>query len=217
MTGSSGFDFSIGPFPVRVHWSFFLITVLIGLDMRNPILTVSWVLIVFVSILVHELGHAAVAESYGMVPSIMLYSMGGMTIPLHSKRLTHFQEIVLSLAGPFAGLALGGLVYLGSLFLPSVSGVVLSIVSQLLWVNVGWGILNLIPMLPLDGGHVMRSLWQWLRRTYDERLPLKISIGVGIAVAVAALMLGQIFGALLAVWFTYNNFTTLRGGRTIIY
>lgn len=185
--------------------------------MRNPILTVSWVLIVFVSILVHELGHAAVAESYGMVPSIMLYSMGGMTIPLHSKKLTHLQEIVLSLAGPFAGLTLGGLVYVGSLFLPVTSGVVGVIVAQLLWVNVGWGLLNLVPMLPLDGGHVMRSLWQWFRRTYDESMPLKISIGVGIAAAAAALFFGQIFAAMLAAWFTYNNFTALRGGRTIVY
>jgi len=215
--GSAGIDFSIGPFPVRIHWSFVLVTVLIGLDMRNPLLTVSWLLIVFVSILLHELGHALVAERYGMVPSIMLYSMGGMTIPLHNKRLTHLQEIILSLAGPLAGLTLGGLVFVGMIFLPETSSLVDAIVGQLLWVNLGWGLLNLLPMLPLDGGHVMRSLYQWLRRTYDERMPLKISIGVGVVLILAALLLGQFFGALLAFYFTFSNFNALRGGPNLVY
>lgn len=218
MDTSRSLDFTIGSFPVRVHLSFLLVTVLIGFNLNNLFLTLSWVLVVFVSILVHELGHALVAEYYGMFPIIQLYSMGGLTIPGRSRKLTHLQEILLSLAGPVAGFLLGLLVYLGArLLTPAAPELVFQILSQLLWVNIGWGVLNLLPMLPLDGGHVMRNLWQWFRRNSDERTPLIISIGVGVLVIIAALVFGQIFGAMLGFFFTFNNFMALRSGRTMIY
>jgi Zn-dependent protease len=218
MDTSRSLDFTIGPFPVRVHLSFLLVTVLIGFNVNNLFLTLTWVLVVFVSILVHELGHALVAEYYQMFPIIQLYSMGGLTIPGRSRRLTHLQEILLSLAGPLAGFILCGLVYLAVRLVGStVPNLVYQIMGQLLWVNIGWGVLNLIPMLPLDGGQVMRNLWQWFRRSYDERTPLMISIGVGVLVIIAALLLGQIFGAMLGFFFTFNNFMALRSGRTMIY
>jgi Zn-dependent protease len=218
MDTSRSLDFTIGPFPVRVHLSFLLVTLLIGFNVSNLFLTLTWVLVVFFSILVHELGHALVAEYYGMFPIIQLYSMGGLTIPGRSRKLTHLQEILLSLAGPTAGFLLGLLVFLaGQLLGTSAPVLVYQILSQLLWVNIGWGILNLIPMLPLDGGQVMRNLWQWFRRSTDERTPLIISIGVGVLVIIAALVFGQIYGALLGFFFTFNNFMALRSGRNMIF
>ncbi len=218
MDSSRSLEFSIGQFPVRVHYSFFLITLLIGFNVNNLLLTLSWVIIVFFSVLLHELGHALVAEKYGLFPFIQLYSMGGLTIPSRRLQLTHLQEIILSLAGPFAGFLLGGLVYLAARFLsPFTPVIVFQILSQVLWVNIGWGVLNLLPILPLDGGQVMRNLWQWFRHSYDERTPLIISIAVGGVMALVALVLGQIFGALLAFYLTFNNYMTLRNGRTLIF
>ena len=218
MRNSASLDFSIGSFPVRVHWSFLLVAVLMGFTyLSTPILLLSWVAIVLVSVLVHELGHAVAAEHYGMFPSIMLYSMGGMTIHGRSKSLTYLQEILLSLAGPFAGFALGGVVYLLAHFLTFIPYLGLVILSQLLWVNIGWGIINLVPMLPLDGGNVMRSLWHWLFRPYDERTPLLISIVIGVLLVIAGLILSQTFLAILAFYITLNNFQALRGGPTMVY
>jgi Zn-dependent protease len=216
MSGSPGFDFAIGPFPVRVQWIFLIVAVGMGLVYNDPFLILSWVVIVFVSVLAHELGHAMVAESYGMVPSITLHTMGGMMIPLRNKHLTHLQEILLSLAGPFMGLAIGGVVYLLVLFVPGlpIYGYAGSVISQLLFVNIGWSIFNLLPLLPMDGGHVMRSLWQWLRRTNDESMPLKISIGVGILVVLAAASQRQFFAAILIGYLTYNNYLALTNRRS---
>lgn len=212
-------DFSIGPFPVRVHWSFFLIAVLMGFQyiQVSPVLLISWVVIVFVSVLIHELGHAVVAESYGMFPSILLHSMGGITRNSRSKALSYPQEILLSLAGPFAGFAVGGIVYGLTRMVPIQSVWIYMIVSQLIWVNIGWGILNLIPMIPLDGGNVMRSLWHWFVRPYDERTPLMISIGFGIVTIIVALILRQTFLALLAFYFTLDSFQRLRGGPSVVF
>jgi stage IV sporulation protein FB len=213
----SSLDFSIGPFPVRVHWSFLLIALLIGMNVSNLLYTISWVLVVFVSVLVHELGHAVVAERYGLFPSIQLHSMGGLTIFSRTSRLTHLQEIILSLAGPVFGFILGGLIFALTLTLSNVPLFLRYVLGQMLWVNIGWGVINLVPMLPLDGGQVMRSLWQWVRNPFDERTPLLISIAVGVLAVAAGLWFRQTWLAILAAWFTYNNYTRLQGGRPVVY
>jgi membrane-associated protease RseP (regulator of RpoE activity) len=87
------------------------------------------------------------------------------------------------------------------------------IVNQLLWVNIGWGIFNLIPILPLDGGSIMRNLYHWLRSPYDDRTPYIISIVFGIiTVLIAVFVLRQLYIALLMGLLTYNNYTALRRG-----
>ena len=213
----SSLDFSIGRFPVRVHWSFLLIALLIGLNVTNLLSTLTWVVVVFVSVLVHELGHAVVAERYGLFPSIQLHSMGGLTIFSRSRRLSHLQDILLSLAGPVFGFALGGLVFALTLTLTNPPVFLRYVLGQMLWVNIGWGVINLVPMLPLDGGQVMRSVWQWVRNSADERTPLLISIAVGVLAVAAGLWFRQLWLAILAAWFTYNNFVRLQGGRPAVY
>jgi Zn-dependent protease len=215
-----GLDFSIGPFAVQVQISFWLSTLLLGINsyLYEPTLIFTWILVVFFSILLHELGHAVVAQAYKLDPVIQLYWMGGMTIPTRSRRIKPWQDILLSLAGPFFGFVLGGLLFVGSFFLPwSTPEIVYQIFDQLLWVNIGWGVINLIPMLPLDGGRIMRSLWQWIRHSSDDIVPLKVSIGVGVLVGLAALFLQEQFIMLFALFFAFNNFMTLRNGRGISF
>ena len=71
--------FRIFGFPVRVHPLFWVVTVLLGLQGRaDPFETLVWVGVVFVSILVHELGHATLERTFGGHPWITLYSFGGL-------------------------------------------------------------------------------------------------------------------------------------------
>lgn len=213
MSAVPGFSFQVFNFPVNVRWSFFLFTVLIGLSYNNLVLLLFWVVVVFVSILIHELGHAIVSNNYGRDPAIELREMGGLTYARRYSLLSYPQEIFISFAGPLAGFIVGGIVYALDHFLGPFGNPYLgALVSMVIWVNIGWGVINLVPILPLDGGSIMRNLYHWLRNPYDERVPLIISIFFGVLFCVAALLLQQLFLALLVGWLTFNNFMALRGG-----
>ena len=213
MNLGSGWQFRLFKFPVRVHVSFWIVSALLGLSISNPLFTIMWVAVVFVSVLIHEMGHAIASQSLDMEPEILLYAMGGLTISRRTRILSYPQEILISLAGPFAGFLTGTLIYLLGRVLPVQSSTWLfNLYFQLLWVNIGWGIINLIPMLPLDGGNVMQSLVHWFKSPYDSQTPLIISIAVGIIAIVASLIfLRSLYIALLAAWFTYNNYMALQG------
>ena len=109
--------FSIGEIPVRVHPLFWLIALLLGSS--GDLLTIPvWIVVVFISILIHELGHALAFRFYGIRSQIVLHAMGGLTIPEStpwgtgwaSVSLNPRQQIIISLAGPFAGFSFAVLI-----------------------------------------------------------------------------------------------------------
>lgn len=147
-------SFRLGNIPVRVHLVFFFMALMLGGGRPGPGL-VSWVVIVFVSVLLHELGHALVGRAFGLAPEIDLHGMGGLTSWTSGPRLGPFPFILISLAGPLTGIVLGAIVWALAVRTPSLSPMAAVVADQFVSVNVYWGILNLIPMLPLDGGNVM--------------------------------------------------------------
>ncbi len=112
MISLPGWQFRLFHYPVRVHLSFFLIALLLGLNSGNLLYVLLWVVIVFVSILLHELGHALVSDYFGRSPSIELLWSGGLTISSRYGLLSYPKEILISFAGPLAGFLLGGLILL---------------------------------------------------------------------------------------------------------
>lgn len=225
------FTFQIFGIPVRVDLYFFLMALILGSSRRNIGLIAIWVAVVFVSVLIHELGHALVSRKYGHTPWIELYTGGGLThgVERASRSVLYWRDLkitrydpfvenlAISLAGPAAGFIVGGIVWMGSQGLEGLhaSLYLWVLVRDLIWVNIGWGILNLIPMLPLDGGNIMQTIIQKLRNDDDERLPLQISIGVGVMVAALALLNGFVWGVMLCAWFIYQNYQRLQ--HTSIY
>jgi Zn-dependent protease len=92
---------------------------------------------------------------------------------------------------------------------PDASFVVRVAVHDLLWVNFGWGFLNLLPILPLDGGNVVRSVLHAVRRRPDERLALLISITCAGLACLAAFNYGLVWAAMIAALITFNNYQAL--------
>ncbi|MEQ9408840.1 MAG: site-2 protease family protein [Fuerstiella sp.] len=191
--GETEFDlrFRFFGIPVRVHPFFWLMAAfVVWRSTPDPRLKFLGVICVFVSILVHEMGHALTLRRYGYPSEIVLYAMGGYATSTH---LSTWRNVLMSAAGPAAGFLLYGLIRLLISFLIGYSPDVLQndatmyCLSLLLWINLWWGVLNLVPCLPLDGGRIMEALvLRYVRRRSRERV-LQISILASGAVAVWAL------------------------------
>jgi Zn-dependent protease len=204
-------SFRLGKIPVRIQPSFFLIAVLFGLIGTDLRILVAWVAIVLVSVLLHELGHAGMGLAFGLSPSIELHTMGGTTSWSGGPALSTTKRIAISLAGPFAGFGVAAIVRyaLGpGLFPPTPLGAF--IYDNLLFVNFGWGVLNLLPMLPLDGGNVMTQLLNALTGGRGERPARIVSIAVASLAVAVALAFQYWWGGLLAVSFIATNVRGLR-------
>lgn len=179
-----------------------------GQDMtRLPV----WAAIVFVSVLLHELGHALMGKRFGLTPRIELHGMGGTTSWTAGRDVGHARGIAISLAGPFAGFILGGLVLLVRRHVPGAEGALGKYaVQQLLWVNIGWGIINLAPMLPLDGGNVMRGFLQIATGGKGERAARYVSIAIAGLLGIYALLTSWLWLGILAAYFAFFNVQALR-------
>ncbi|MBY0457246.1 MAG: site-2 protease family protein [Gemmataceae bacterium] len=186
--GQTPYDlrFRVLGFPVRVHPWFWLANALMGswvLEALGAHFLLVWVAVVFVSILVHELGHALAFRRYGSDAEIVLYAFGGLAIPwshVHGR----WRRVAVSLAGPFAGFILCGLVY-GSneafeWAAPGTERLLQYAYHSLIWVNLVWGLMNLLPIWPLDGGQVSREVCGRVWSLRGKRISLQISFGTAL-------------------------------------
>ena len=210
--------FRLGSIPVEVHFQHLLFSLLFAwlaqsatwgapgrwphpalLDPAHPdhartqvLYVLVWVALIFVSVLVHELGHAVVSRAFGYQPRIHLLGMGGHTqvgaeevhpgvdIPWH-------RDVLLTLAGPGFGLMLAGLSALGLRAVGDHSEVARYVFAAGSLANVIWAVLNLVPIVPLDGGRVARVLLTRLLGERAGQLSAKVLsvtvIGAGVAFA----------------------------------
>lgn len=199
--------------PVRIDPSFFILAVFLGWGGSRPLMSVVlWVVIVLVSVLLHEMGHAMAFRAFGYRSRIQLFAMGGLTAPETTQPLLPGRDVVVSLAGPAVGILIGGTV----LALNRSGGLELTgllerqAAADVIFVNLGWGILNLAPMLPLDGGRVMSSLLDLLTHGRGHRAALGVSVATAAVGGLVALKLGQPFLLLLLFFLGANSFNALR-------
>jgi Zn-dependent protease len=197
--------FRLGSIPIQVQPSFFVASAMLG--WRGETVEVAiWVIVCFVSILVHEMGHALVIARFGGTPSVLLYPGGGLTYGDKSK--TPGRRIFVSLAGPAAGFVLAGAVFaLARLHPPH--GMQRIVYADLMWVNLSWGLFNLVPMLPLDGGNTFESLVA-LRWPARARIVAEVVSAVCCAaIAVTALAMGRMVLAVMALYWGGSVFRAL--------
>ena len=207
----------IGSIPVRVRLPFLFLALVLGARLERPDLVAIWVAIVFVSVLVHELGHALVGRLFGLVPQIELHGMGGTTswVQAPEREIGHLRSIAISLAGPFAGFAIAGLLVLSARlgFQPK-APVALIALDLAFQVNCWWGVFNLAPMLPLDGGNVMRSALNGLTKGRGEKPARAISIVTGALFIAWAVLSAQLWLGALGAFFTWANIQAFRQADT---
>jgi Zn-dependent protease len=176
---------------------------------------------IFISVLVHELGHAFVFRHIFSVESdIMLHGMGGVTIPLRPLRRYYgakgmLCKVFLSAAGCLAGFVLAAGAY-GLLMTINVQqngfgllNIVQNFLSWTMIISIVWGIFNLLPIYPLDGGQIFREIFLFFSPRKGLANSLVISmVTAGICVALCV-SYQRFFIALLAGFLAYQNYLEL--------
>lgn len=213
-----GWRFKLFGIPVRVHPFFLLIGLVLSQQARPPAGMDSlaaiaiWLAVVFTGVLAHELGHALVGRSFGLTPNIELHGMGGLTWWSRGREVSALKSILISVAGPAVGIAIGAaaLAYANVVPVDGVSGFFLEIV---VWVNLGWGVLNLIPILPLDGGNIMASVLEVIAKDRGRKLARygSMFLSAGLAALVLALSGGKSWWTIgILALFAFQNYRALK-------
>jgi len=205
--------FRVLGFPVHVDWSFVLFVGLLGWQPGiTPERLVIWLVLAFVAVLAHELGHAVAARMIGAQPSIALVALGGVTTYVPPRQLSRLSSLGIALAGPAVGLILGGaLVVVGRTVEVEHGSLVEYTLLMAIFTTLGWSVLNLLPIVPLDGGQAMRELLPGDPATRARRASI-VSIVLAVALAfviVANPAWGQ-FALILVAFFVLVNVLALR-------
>ncbi len=180
-----------------------------------------WIACVFVSILIHEFGHVMAGRLFGSDGHIVLYGMGGLAIG-SSGLDRRWQRIVVYAAGPGAGFLLLGVIWGGV----KLSGVgekglpdwAVAAYDSMVWINLAWGLVNLLPVYPLDGGQISRDVCSGLWHDRGVRISLGLSALVAALIAAHALAMELSKGyvermiGLVAAWGSWSVYLLYVGG-----
>lgn len=204
-------QFQLLGIPVRVHPLFWLFTALMGYDANDPAGTLLWVGCVFVSILVHEFGHGLMGRAFGERPQIALYAMGGLCSS--DRERTPAQSLAVLICGPGAGFLLYGLLLLAG---PAIERAfpenhrVGQALDMLAYINLYWGLVNLLPVYPLDGGQIAGVLLTRANRRDGMRWMHLLGIATGTLVALYLYQQQQKYAVFLFGYLAFLNFQALQ-------
>jgi Zn-dependent protease len=199
--------FSILGIPIRIEPWFWITMAFIGggLGASSSIdimLVLVFMFAGFLSILIHELGHAVMIRKYGLPTSITLQAFGGYAA-YPAGRLSRKQSFLVTAAGPGVQLVFGILLivlarYLsipdGSLFYP--------FLRDLIWVSIAWSILNCLPVYPMDGGQMLAAVLGPKKQRYVHLISSIVALVIGLA---GYFFLGTILLPIFMALFAWQN------------
>ncbi len=228
-------QFTLLGIPIRVHPFFWLVGIVLGARSPGARELLSWVVALFVSILFHELGHALVMRAYGFRPWITLYGMGGLASynPSEgsgSKGTQPVGQILIAFAGPGAGFLLAAIVVAGIILSGHQiqfqlggpmglqigmgligSEILTGLIFQILFISTIWGMVNLLPIYPLDGGQIAREILTAVDPSKGIQQSLILSMIAAAAMALLGLVrMGEPFIALMFGYLAYTSYATLQ-------
>lgn len=208
-------DFRLFGIPVRIHLWFWMMALFLGASASQE----SWaqlaigVAVIFQGILMHELGHAFVGRAYGRTPHIELVALGGVTWWKQGEPLSPKRSVLVSVAGPAVGIAIGGLALLLRGLYPIGHPIVAFAIDWIIWVNLGWGVLNLLPMLPLDGGNITASLIEMAVPGRGRLFACYVSFAVIGGLVVLMGTMQETFAVILLLFFGFSTYQVFMAER----
>jgi len=194
-----------GKIPITIHPIFFLVAGIIGfLSSQTLAGTALWILIIMVSIIIHELGHAMTAIAFGQQAKIELVGFGGLTHH-NGKELKPWQSFLVVLNGPMAGFALCGAAYAVYQFFPQ-QGAVHYALAITVFINLFWTVVNLLPIQPLDGGKLLGIVLEKILGPRGVRLSYLVSIILAMGFAFLFFLLGLVIAGAIFFLFAFESY-----------
>jgi Zn-dependent protease len=179
-------NFSLFGIPISIQPWFWLTMALIGGGFSansslGLILVAVFVVAGFISILVHELGHALLIRKYGLPTSITLVAFGGYaTYP--PGVLSRKQSFLVSAAGPALQFAMGiALIFLARFLTIPAESLLNALIFDLTAISIIWAIFNCLPIYPMDGGQMLAAILGPKRKNFVYLTSTLCAIGIGVA------------------------------------
>jgi membrane-associated protease RseP (regulator of RpoE activity) len=206
--------FSLFGIPVQVQpWFWLTMAILGGGDSANTrdalLRLVLFALAGFISIVVHELGHALTGRAFGARSAITLQAFGGYA-EFSGAYFTRPQHFLVTAAGPFVQILLGVAIILVIPDLWHLKSDAGYFWSRLAWISIAWAVLNLLPVMPLDGGQMLNALLG------PARLRITLTISIITALGTAWLIFaktGSLLFPLFMGLFAFQAWKALREQR----
>ncbi len=203
-----------GRIPISIHPFFWVTALLIGFlsSHGSPVGALIWVGVILVSVLIHEFGHATTALFFGLKPRIDLVALGGLTTH-QGEKLPLWKQFFIVLNGPLFGFMLFLLSW-GLLKLPMAS-TLQGVLTLFLWINLVWTVLNLVPVLPLDGGQLLRIVLEGIFGAKGFGYSLVVGMIVSFGLSIAFFILRNFLVGALFFLFAFQSFDLYRRMRRL--
>jgi stage IV sporulation protein FB len=199
-----------GRIPVSIHPLFWLIAFFIGwmwsFNLSQALLCVA---VILGSVLFHEFGHAMTAQQFGQKTRIELAAFGGFTYR-EGRKLKLWEEFLVVLNGPVAGFLLFLASYLIFRAFKPENQTIAFILSFTFRANLFWTIINLVPVLPLDGGHLMSIMLEAIFGFKGVKIAILAGIIIAVLISIFFFVLGFFLIGALFLILTFESFRSLR-------
>lgn len=200
-----------GRIPITIHPFFWLFAALIGWLSSGTLVGVFvWVGIIFFSVLIHEYGHALAALFFKQNARIQLVALGGLTI-FDGPKLKFWQQFIITLNGPLFGF----LLFLLATFLLQFSfpPFLMQVLKLTQFANLFWTVVNLIPVLPLDGGQLLRITLEGFFGVQGFKASLLIGTLIALLISLGFFLVQNFFIGAFFFLFAYQSFSAWRESR----
>ena len=195
-----------GRIPILISPFFWFLIFMLGWLNSGSILGMAiWAIVILVSVLVHEYGHALTALMFGQEAEINLVGLGGLT-RRHGPKLTRGKEFLIILNGPIAGFALFFISYFLLTIIPAKNSLLVYAFEVALNVNLFWTILNLLPVFPLDGGHLMKIILERIFGIRGIKFAFLLSVALAVAIGLCFFLFQQMLMGALFLMLAFESY-----------
>lgn len=197
-----------GRIPIKIYPFFWFLIIIIGWINSFTVLgTAIWAIVILLSVLIHEYGHALTALAFGQEADIELVGLGGVT-HRHGKKVNLWQEFIIVFNGPLAGLLLFFAAYFAAtaMNIEKPKTIFEYAIEITLYANLFWTAVNLLPIHPLDGGRLLSIVLEAAFGMRGVKAGYFLSFLLSLAVSIFFFVIQAFLGGALFLLLTFESY-----------